>query len=161
MRIPVVIGFFGLLTLTTLACSKKEDSVVGKLEGFATAACNCKDLACADGVADSVQKLADSAGKMEDDDIAKAQTAQSRIDGCLVKANPVCVAYFDLAEQACACKDKACGEKVNAGFVKWASDLRARTATGKKLRHSDAQAVMEAGKKSGACIEKLGLKPAQ
>ncbi|MCC6525932.1 MAG: hypothetical protein IT373_25015 [Polyangiaceae bacterium] len=140
-----------------LGCGKKDavkSELVQKLEAQADAACACKDMACAEKVTADVQKLADATGKVEDDDLKPLQAAQTRIDECLGKLNPIVIAYRELSDQICACQDKACGEKVAAGVSKWAADLK---TSGKKLTPGDVKVIQQIGLQAAVCFQKLGL----
>jgi hypothetical protein len=150
------------LIVAVSACSKKEkeggtgapSDLVQKLDALATEGCACKDAACADAVSEKVTKLGEGNKDFDQDDLPKLQAIQHKLDDCLANKNPVIVAYLELSKAACECKDKKCGEKVAQKISAWAADLK---SSHKKLRQSDANVAMTAGKGAGECLTKLGV----
>lgn len=104
-------------------------AAIEKLDGFRAQACACEDKACADGVAEAREVwlvasygdvtlsteqrgARDAAGAAFDACVAKAATPKATDD-----AAQAIVEMATLRDRMCACKDKACGDRVAEEFV--------------------------------------------
>lgn len=158
-----LVGYLYVIAAATAAagCAKDEAKaaapgpLVGKLEALAERACACTDAACADGVGAEVVTLGENAGAIAESDLPALQAAQAKIDRCLSAHEPALVAYTELTDEVCACKDRTCAEKVAKKVSAWAADLKRSKRT---LRPGDARLVMaEQGKRGAACFERHGV----
>lgn len=57
----------------------------------------------------------------------------------------------DLADQACACKDAACGKQALNALVEWAKD--------NKFASGDEKRAEAAGERLGKCLVNTGVEP--
>lgn len=77
------------IALPTLSCDSGGGEYVKKMEEFATAACACKDAACATKVttdqADWLSKNAATAAKLDAKDAEKIGAATTKMTGCVTK----------------------------------------------------------------------------
>ena len=149
-----------LLAIGFLACNKSAASppgpseLVGKLDALADRVCACKDLACADKAQADLDALAAHTTHVADDEVAPAQAAQARFDGCHAARNPLVAEYQELMTAACACKDQACGAKVAKKVEAWAAALKASHA---KPSRGDVQVLVARGKEAADCFTRVGV----
>jgi hypothetical protein len=141
------------------AASGKKSDLVKNLEAQAEAACACKDFACAEGVLAAVKKLADgtTAAAIPEADLPALQTAQASIDRCTGALHPKIVEYGKLAEEVCACGDKACAEKVSGKFKAWADEVRSK----KIAIPGGMGAILVPGTQAKKCLDNFGLEVPQ
>jgi hypothetical protein len=151
------------LALLLAACDPKEEEapaatpgdLVPKLTALADEGCACTDKACGDAVLGKLDALAAGVTDVADSDLEALQAIQGRLDHCLAKLNPIMVAYAELADAICACKDAKCGKKVSKKFDAWSADLKKR---GKGALHqTDVRVAQELGGRAAVCFETLGL----
>lgn len=151
------LAYLALALATVAACKKSAadgGGLVGKLQALDAEACACKDMACADAVTAKVTALGQANADFDPADGPKLGEIQTHLDECLAKLNPVIVSYLALADEVCACTDKACATKVAGKVSKWAADLKAQKT---KLRGNDANVAMKAGAASAECFTKFGV----
>jgi hypothetical protein len=149
------------LVLATAACSKHDDAtpkksgLVPQLEAIADQACACKDHACASAAGEQMTALAKTVkpDEIPSDDIPKLQAAQARLEGCQAKLDPRVTAYVGLADEVCACKDKACAQGVADKFKAWSADV----ASAKEPIPGGLDAIRHDGLRANACLKKFDV----
>lgn len=151
------------------------DKLVERMERFANEMCACKDKACVDSVharraewsieveRDATDEQRDYASK--DDRPKKLNAPDGRYRKCMTwtlepplvvppGTHPRLAGFADFANQMCACRDKACVEKVRVASSEW----------GKKQGpwHPDTETAkqeLEIGQRYGACQHRLEVSP--
>ncbi len=153
---------FGVVVFAVVlgACSKQAPkpmdpnqdpaarAAIEKLDGFRAQACACEDKACADGVAEAREAwLVASYGDvtLSTEQRGAGDAAGAAFDACVAKAatpkaDPGAVeAIAEMAvlrDQMCACKDKACADRVTEDFAALGEKHKNTKATEAQIREA-------------------------
>lgn len=65
----------------------------------------------------------------------------------------------EFAKKMCACKDKACADKVNADMTRWGTEMAKKTDSGGKLDDASMKRMTDAATRYGECMTKTMTPP--
>jgi hypothetical protein len=167
------------ITLGLAACSKKSevDEFIGKMDGFKTKICACKDMACLDGVHKEQEEwMKKFEEKAEKNKGTKPSEAQEKRMDAISKDTEACEEKLEAAEakvQAdaymkemtafadamCACKDIECANGVNDKMNKWSEEQVKKTGPAPKFDEATMKQMTDLSTRLGECNMKLAAPP--
>ena len=153
---PLVMKQLGVVVFAVVlgACSKQAPkpmapnqdpaarAAIEKLDGFRAQACACQDEACADGVAASREAwLVASYGEvtLSTEQRGARDAAGAAFDECVAKAatppGPL-VEFAHLRDEMCACKDKACADRIAEALATLGEKYKDTKATEAQIKEA-------------------------
>jgi hypothetical protein len=103
--------------------------VLAKVGDFKTRGCACKDKACATPIQTEYEKWAQRPSTIDDKEIDDLVIDYQVCVGTLVDTVVVVDQVAQMKEWMCACKDKACADRVNDRYTRWGTAMASAFAS--------------------------------